>query len=151
MNMMKKKDNSVSLNKLIFLTITPFIILLCSFTLLYSSEQKEKDPDEGKNNIFNLSDYEIGKVTEEGIIYNRSGVALGSVDEEGIIYNVSNIKIGKTEPDGNVFNQVGTKLAVVNEKGEIFNRNDYKVGYVKDISDIKITGAVARLIFFKGD
>ena len=149
--MMKIIKNPASLNKLFFLTITPFIILLCSFTLLYSSEQKEKDSDEGKNNIFNLSDYEIGKVTEEGIVYNRSGMVLGTVDEEGIIYNISKVKIGKTESDGNVFNQVGTKLAVVNGNGEIFNRNGYKVGYVKGISDIKLIGGVARLIFFKGD
>lgn len=148
--MKRKINNTGSIRKLILLTIAPFIILLCSFTLLYSSEQKETEQGEEKNNVFNLTDYEIGKVTEEGIVYNRYGTELGTVDEDGVIYNVSKIKIGKTEPDGNVFNQVGTKLAVVNEKGEISNRNGYKVGYVTNISNIKLIGGAARLIFFKG-
>ena len=147
--MIKKIKKQVSLYKLIVLAITPFIILLCSAAMLYSAEQKVEEPCEVENNIFNLYDREMGRVDEEGTVCNVHGSVLGSVDENGIIYNVSDMEIGKVEAGGSVLNQSGTRLGSVNEKGDILNVSDRKVGSVKDISNIKLTGGAARLIFLK--
>ncbi|MGD9159399.1 MAG: hypothetical protein PVG39_13390 [Desulfobacteraceae bacterium] len=147
--MITKTDNPISMYKLIFLTITPFLLILCSLTLVCSAEKKEKDTGEIKNNVFSLYDREMGRVGEKGTVFNIYGRELGSVDENGIIKNVSGVEIGKVEPDGSILNQSGTRLGSVNEKGDILNVSDRKIGLVKDISDIKLTGGAARLIFLK--
>ena len=147
--MIKKTDKRINLYKLIFLTITPFLLVLCCFTLINSAEKKEKGTEEIKNNVFNLYDREMGRVDEKGTVFNIYGRELGSVDNDGIIKNVSGLGIGKVESDGSVLNQSGTRLGSVNEKGDILNVSDRKIGIVKDISDIKLTGGAARLIFLK--
>jgi hypothetical protein len=134
--------------KPIYVFIIIFILQFCYVPALYSEEEKIKD-DETKNNIFNLYDSELGRVSKEGIIYNQHGRKLGSVDDEGNIYNISKINIGKVDKDGTVFNQSDTKLGSVNENGEIFNRGASRVGQVKDLKDIKLIGGAARLIFFR--
>ena len=147
--MRKKISIPASPYKMVFLVLMCSFLLLCCFKSLYSAEKKGKDTDEIKNNIYNLYDREMGMIDEKGIIYNSYGNKLGSVDENGVIYNISDLEIGRVEPDGSVLNQSETRLGSVNGKGEIFNVSDKKVGIVKDISDIKLIGGAARLIFLK--
>jgi len=143
-------NNRLNLAKLVFLAVTPFLILLCSFNQLYSADRKEKDTGEEKNNVFTLYGLELGKVDEDGFVYNKFGTLLGNVDEEGIVYNISKVEIGKVKPDGSIMNQIGTRLGSVNEEGDIINISGRKIGSVKDVSNIFLVGGVARLIFFKG-
>lgn len=145
---MQKINNPARLCKLIFLILVSSLCLLCCFKSLYSAEKEGNSTGEIKNNVFNRYEKEIGRVDEKGAIYSKYGRALGSVDENGIIYNVSDIEIGRVQSDGNIFNQSETRLGRVNEKGEIFNVSDIKIGFVKDLSDIKLIGGAARLIFF---
>jgi len=147
--MVKKIEIQAVPKKLIFLTITSFLLMLCLVTMGYSAETKGSDTGEIKNNVFNRYDREMGRVDEKGIIYNLYGRQLGSVDKDGIIYNISDLKIGNVKPDGKIMNQSGTELGSVNDKGEIFNKSGIKMGFVKDIADIKFTGGAARLIFLK--
>lgn len=128
--------------------VSLLIIFLCGSLIAAASDKKEVK-DEEKNNIYNIHDRDMGKVTEDRIIYNRFGRPIGSVDEDGIIYNVSRIVVGKVEENGNVKNQSGTKMGSVNDDGEIFNVSKRKLGIVKNISDIKLIGGAARLIFLK--
>lgn len=147
--MIKRIVNPKGLYKLIFITTIPFIILVCGFSQLNAARQKGTEPEEIKNNIFNLYDREMGRVNKKGAVFNISQRKLGSVDKDGVIYNVSDLEIGKVEPDGSVLNQSGTKLGSVNKKGDVFNVSERKVGSVKGIEDIKLIGGAARLIFFK--
>jgi len=147
--MNKKNNNTANRFKPGLLILVSSFLLLCLFTTTYSAEKNGKDAGEVKNNVFNLYDSELGRVDEKGTVYNKYGSILGSVDMDGIIYNVSNLEIGNIEPDGSILNQSGTMLGSVNEKGEVFNRSGMKVGVVKDISDIKLAGGAARLIFLK--
>ena len=125
------------------------ILLLFSCNPCISAEVGNRKADGEENNIYNIHNTDMGKVAEDRIIFNRHGRSIGSVDEEGVIYNVSKIVIGRVESNGSVRNQSGTILGSVNEKGEIFNISKRKLGVVKDISDIKLIGATARLIFLK--
>ena len=147
--MSKKIDDPASLYRLISLTITSLLLILCCLTIAYSAEKTGTDSDKIKNNVFNLYDRELGSVDEEGVIFNINGRTLGSVDQDGIIYNVSDLEIGKVEPDGSILNQSGTRLGSVNEDGDIFNISNRKLGSVKNIKDIKLIGGAARLIFLK--
>jgi hypothetical protein len=128
--------------------VTLFLVIL-----LITPSAPAEDRGEGKelkpNNVYNIHGSEMGRVDEEGGIFNRYGRPLGSVDSDGKILNVSSLEIGKVKPDGSVVNQSGTRLGSVNKKGEIFNVSNRKVGEVKDISDIKLAGGAARLIFLK--
>jgi len=126
-----------------------FFMLLFYSPCLWAEVAKDTVKDEKKNNVYNLYDMALGKVTEDGIIFNKFGRSIGSVDEKGIIYNISNITIGKVENDGTVLNQSGTMMGSVNEKGEIFSVSDRKMGSVKDVENIKLVGGAARLLLFK--
>lgn len=125
------------------------LLLLFSCNPCMSAEVGKQKADDEENNIYNIHNTAMGKVTEDRIILNKFGRPIGSVDEEGIIHNVSNIIVGRVESNGSVRNQSGTILGSVNEKGEIFNISKRKLGIVQDISDIKLIGAAARLIFLK--
>lgn len=125
------------------------LVLLFSYNPCMSAEVDNRKANDKENNIYNIHNTAMGKVTGDRIIFNKFGRSIGSVDEDGIIYNVSKIVVGKVEENGNVKNQSGTKLGSVNEKGEIFNVSKRKLGIVEDVSDIKSIGAAARLIFLK--
>ena len=125
------------------------LILIFSYNLCISAEVGKGKTDDEENYIYNIHNTVMGRVSEDLIIFNKFERSIGRVDEEGNIYNVSDIVVGRVESNGNVKNQSGTKLGSVNEKGEIFNISKRKMGIVKGISDIKLIGAAARLIFLK--
>ncbi len=104
---------------------------------------------EGIKKIFNRHGTEMGSIDEKGNVLNISGILMGSVDSEGNILNGNGVDVGKVTSEGNVMNQSGTVLGSVNGNGEIFNVSGSKMGEVKGETDIKRTGAAARLIFLK--
>ena len=75
---------------------------------------------------------------------------MGRVDSDGNVYNVSDIFIGKVGSNGDLFNQEGVFIGYVRSDGSVYNVSDIKIGSVQSGGNLILSGAAARIIFFRG-
>jgi 5-fold beta-flower protein len=133
-----------------FIFFSANLLLACLLLAqeLAASEQNRQVRPQG--NVLNLYGAPVGAVDENGNVFNAYRSKLGRVDSDGNVYNVSEIFIGKVGSNGDLFNQEGVFIGYVRADGSVYNVSDIKIGSVQTGGNLILSGAAARIIFFRG-
>lgn len=66
-------------------------------------------------NIFNWSNFFLGKIRKDGHIYDRNNAFLGKVDNNGRVYDRNNSYLGKVDANGRIYNANNNYLGSAQE------------------------------------
>ena len=133
-----------------FISFFANLFLACFLLAQESAAPEQNQEVRPQGNVLNLYGAPVGAVDENGNVFNAYGSKLGRVDSDGNVYNVSDIFIGKVGSNGDLFNQEGVFIGYVRADGSVYNVSDIKIGSVQSGGNLILTGAAARIIFFRG-